>query len=60
MEGRCRGCGRLIFDVKDVSTLPEVVQCQHCGHNNKVFACAEHQEVFTTQKKLKRHMGIAH
>lgn len=60
MEGRCRDCGRLIFDVKDVSDLPEVLECQHCGHRNRIIACVEHQAVFATRKQLKRHIVLEH
>ena len=30
----CRKCGRLVCDVSDKSMLPNVLQCQHCHHNN--------------------------
>jgi len=34
MEGKCRKCGRLIYDVTDMDMLPNVLECQHCHHRN--------------------------
>lgn len=34
IEGRCRKCGRLIYDVTDTDMLPNVLECQHCHHRN--------------------------
>lgn len=30
----CRKCGRLVCDVSDKDMLPNVLECQHCHHNN--------------------------
>lgn len=63
MQGRCKSCSRLIFDVSDPSMLPREVVCQHCHMVNlirKVYVCEQCGAVFAKPIEKATHIRMEH